>query len=164
MGGAVLSQPAVWTTGGVTRVYVGTANGFVAYQLTCASGGQPSLSHLWQNAVGSNASPLVANGVLYLATSGTLTAADPVSGMVLWSGAIGAVHWESPIVANGVLYMPDDGGLLNAFTVPGPPHPLPRPLPTGPSVGIPAPRPLTPQPSAPVAPGGPPAPLPNRRP
>jgi hypothetical protein len=74
----------------------------------------------WQTDTGGT-SPIVANNVLYYASSNALRAIDPTTGASLWSSAaIGGVHWQSPMVANGAVYMIDEAGRLTAFAVPAP--------------------------------------------
>jgi len=64
-------------------------------------------------------SPLVANGVVFMAHSKLISALDATSGAVLWSDTrIGAIHWESPIVVKGVLYITDQSGKLTAYALP----------------------------------------------
>ena len=119
-GGAVLPQPAVWVNpaDGSTWAFVANGNGLGAFKLAIAVDGTPSLAEQWRNAQG-GASPLVANNVLYYATSNVLRALDPTTGSLLWSTTqIGSVHWESPVVANGVVYVTDESGQLTAFAPP----------------------------------------------
>jgi outer membrane protein assembly factor BamB len=63
-------------------------------------------------------SPVVANGVVFVATSGQLIALDAETGQRLWSNALGPIHWESPTVADGAVYCSDENGALTAFTLP----------------------------------------------
>jgi outer membrane protein assembly factor BamB len=71
----------------------------------------------WSSGWGS--SPLVANGVVFIARSGMITALNAIDGSLLWSdNRIGAIHWESPIVANGKLYITDQSGNLTAYSLP----------------------------------------------
>jgi outer membrane protein assembly factor BamB len=61
---------------------------------------------------------MVANGVLFYARSGLVSALNPTSGTLLWSNnQIGGIHWESPIVANGVLYLADGAAKLTAYSL-----------------------------------------------
>jgi outer membrane protein assembly factor BamB len=118
--GDVLPQPAVWINpaDGATWVFVANGPGLAGYRLAIDTQGTPSLIEQWQSAQGGS-SPLIANGVLYVARSNLLRAMDPLTGNVLWSTAqIGSVHWESPVVANGMLYITDEGGHLTAFAPP----------------------------------------------
>jgi outer membrane protein assembly factor BamB len=75
----------------------------------------PSLKLEWKQSDGSS-SPIVANGILFCAVSGSVRALDPVTGKVLWRDShLGRIHWESPIVDNGVLYITDESGDLTAY-------------------------------------------------
>jgi outer membrane protein assembly factor BamB len=83
------------------------------------STGHPSIAGVWTLG-GAAGSALVANNVLYYATSRAVHALDPTTGHSLWSGTTaGGIHWQSPVVANGVLYIVDDGQHLTAFALPG---------------------------------------------
>jgi len=119
MGGLILTQPAVWVNpaDGSTWVFVSDANGLAALQLTINPSGDPSLALKWVSSGGT--SPLVANGVVYIAHSGKISALKATDGSLLWSNtSIGAIHWESPIVAQGVLYITDQGGKMTAYALP----------------------------------------------
>ena len=119
-GGAVLPQPAVWVNpaDGTTWVIVANSSGVAGLKLVVDAGGTPSLAAQWNVDPGAS-SPIVANGVLYVARSNLLRALDPTTGALLWSTTqIGGIHWESPVVANGVVYLPDESGHLNAFALP----------------------------------------------
>jgi len=121
-GGEVLTQPAVWTNpaDGSTWTFVANDQGLSALKVTLGSGGQPSLSTMWQNSSGGT-SPIIANNVLYYVGGGGLRALDPTTGNQLWADTnINNIHWQSPIVANGVLYTTDNGnnGRLTAYTLP----------------------------------------------
>ncbi len=115
-GGDVFSAIAVWVNRatGVTWAFVSNASGTSALTLAVDAGGNPSLVTAWQNAV-AGTSPLVANGVLYVAGSGALHAFNPTTGAQLWQGTIGGIHWESPVVANGIVYVTDESAHLTAF-------------------------------------------------
>ncbi|HLX27990.1 MAG TPA: PQQ-binding-like beta-propeller repeat protein [Casimicrobiaceae bacterium] len=120
-GGVVLTQPAVWTNpiDGSTWIFVVNGIGASGLRLELDAGGHPSLVVRWQNRVGGS-SPLLANNVLYFASSGTLRAVDPVNGTTLWSSSpIGSIHWQSPVVVNGTVYVADGSSHLSAFAVPG---------------------------------------------
>jgi outer membrane protein assembly factor BamB len=119
-GGAVLTTPAVWTNpaNGDTWVFVANNSGIAGLKLVI-NAGIPSLSPIWQKTPGGS-SPLVANGVLYLFSSGMIRALDPLTGNPLWSSTqVGGLHWESPIVANGALFVTDESSNLTAFTIRG---------------------------------------------
>ncbi len=113
----VFTAPAVWVNpqDKTSRVFVGTYNGLAAFRLQVDKSGQPGLKLEWKQSNGSS-SPIIANGILYCAVSGSIRALDPVNGKILWhDGHIGRVHWESPIVDNGVLYITDESGDLTAY-------------------------------------------------
>lgn len=116
-GEMVFTAPAVWVNSrdNASWVFVGTYNGLAAFRLLVDKSGVPSLKLEWKQSDGSS-SPIIANGVLYCAVSGSVRALDPVSGKVLWhDGNVGRIHWESPIVDNGVLYITDESGNLMAY-------------------------------------------------
>jgi hypothetical protein len=130
-GGGVLTAPAVWVNPAdhATWAFVANSRGVSGLKLTIAGDGTPGLSAQWQVATGGT-SPIVANGVLFYATSARIRALDPLDGHELWSDtAIGGIHWESPIVANGALFITDESGNLTAYaiggTIPTPPAPTP---------------------------------------
>ncbi len=119
MGGVILPQPAVWTdpVDQSTWVFVSNGNGIAGLELNISAGGDPSLVVRWTGPGGT--SPLVANGVLFLARSGVITALNPVNGNVLWSDRhIGPLHWQSPIVDIGILYIADSNGKITAYSLP----------------------------------------------
>jgi outer membrane protein assembly factor BamB len=65
-------------------------------------------------------SPIVAEDVLFYATSGRILGLLPLNGQILWQDTgIGSIHWESPIVANGVVYISDESGKLTTYSVGG---------------------------------------------
>jgi hypothetical protein len=119
VGGQILTQPAVWTNpqDGKVWVFVSTGSGLAALQLVLDGSGNPSLQSQWT--AGWGTSPILANGVLYYARSGLISALDPTTGSVLWSSnQVGSIHWQSPVVVNGVLYLEDQAGHLTAFSLP----------------------------------------------
>ena len=119
-GGAVLSQPAVWTNpaDGSAWVYVVNGNGGSALKLSVDSGGNPSLLPQWTLTQGGT-SPTVANGMVFYIDGGTVRAIDAITGAQLWSVANpGGTHWESLIIANGRLFATDGAGHLTTFAVP----------------------------------------------
>ena len=119
-GGAVLSQPAVWTNpgDGSAWVFIVNGSGASALRLGVDSAGMPSLVLQWSVAQGGT-SPIVANGMVFYIDGGTVRAVDAVSGGQLWSVAnSGGVHWQSLIIANATLYVTDGAGHLTAFGLP----------------------------------------------
>ncbi len=120
-GGEVLTAPAVWRnpSDGSTWTFVTNDNGVSGLKLTVDNSGTPSLTVKWQD-TSPGSSPLVANGVVYKATSNSIQARDPITGNVVWSSsAIGSGHWNSPIVASGALYVSDENNRLFAFALNG---------------------------------------------
>jgi hypothetical protein len=117
-GRAVLSRPATWSDAiGRSFAFVANENGISALQLLADSNGAPYLKRRWQKPI-PGTSPIIVNGVLFLANDHQITALDPSDGQILWSDtSIGPVHWQSPIVANGILYMADNSGLLYAWSL-----------------------------------------------
>ena len=116
-GEMVFTAPAVWVNpkDKTSWVFVGTYHGLAAFRLLVDKTGMPGLKLEWTQSEGSS-SPIIANGVLFCAVSGSVRALNPVSGKLLWrSKDIGSIHWESPIVDNGVLYITDESGNLTAF-------------------------------------------------
>jgi PQQ enzyme repeat/PQQ-like domain len=122
-GGPVLTQPAVWINpaDNSTWAFVANNNGISGLRLSIDLSGNPSLVSQWQKSF-AGTSPLVANGVLFLASSNIARALDPTTGNVLWSDntKIGGIHWESPVVANGWLYATDESSHLTAYKIPFP--------------------------------------------
>jgi outer membrane protein assembly factor BamB len=119
-GGMVLAAPAAWVDArdSTTWAFVATAEGLCGLRLEAGEGGEPTLVAAWTHSAGAT-SPVVANGVLYCAASGSVRALDPRSGRQLWgNGQIGGIHWQSPIVTAATLYICDNEGHLFAFTVP----------------------------------------------
>jgi hypothetical protein len=128
-GGGVFTQPAVWTNpaDGSAWTFVANGSGIAGLQLAIDGSGNPSLVAKWQSSNGGT-SPVIANGVLYYASSGVIRGLSPTTGTVLWQNTqIGNIHWESPVVANGTVYVMDESATLSAFggvaapTVPGVP-------------------------------------------
>ncbi len=119
MGGQIHTQPAVWVNPNdhSTWLFVTDYFGSAGLQLSVTPGGDPSLVTHWISAWGS--SPLVANGVVFIARSGMISALNATDGSLLWSdNRIGQIHWESPIVANSRLYITDQSGNITAFSLP----------------------------------------------
>jgi outer membrane protein assembly factor BamB len=124
------ATPAVWTDPkGIAWVFVTFPQEIDAYRLQTSAQGVSSLVHVWTSTAGSTGgegtSPVVSNGMVFVAMDNALLALDAFTGALLWSSAnasavhtIGPVHWESPIVANGWLYCSDENGNLTAYGLP----------------------------------------------
>ena len=119
----IFTAPAVWTDkDGTTWLFVGSGSSVTALQLVTV-GGRSTLQHVWTAPVGGT-SPIVANGIVFAATSGSINAFNARTGREVWSssqqsagGSIGNVHWESPIVVKGWLYMSDESGNISAYSL-----------------------------------------------
>jgi outer membrane protein assembly factor BamB len=118
----VLTQPAVWTDPTSHTIWLFVASGCAigGYRVV-TSGSHTALQQAWTASLDTT-SPIIANGVLFAATSGQILAFDPRTGHQLWSsnqpsagGTIGVIHWESPIVVNGRLYCSDEYGHVTAY-------------------------------------------------
>jgi len=123
MGGEVLTQPTVWVNPQDRSTWVFVVNdlGTTGLQLVIDGSGAPSLVARWTRAGAANAgtSPVLANNILFAATSNLITARSPTIGELLWSNnQIGAIHWASPIVVNGMVYITDSTGKLTAYRLP----------------------------------------------
>jgi outer membrane protein assembly factor BamB len=88
----VFAQPAVYQG---KWVFVADSAGTEGLLL---SGGK--LHVKWSNKTGGT-SPVVAGGLLYVATSGGVNVYVPFSGRLVAKLPVGSVHWQSPIVAAG---------------------------------------------------------------
>lgn len=121
LGNELFSAPAVWAARGApTLILLGLADGVRAYRLTTADR-TSRLTMAWSAKVAmqnQGTSPVVANGVVFVATSGRLIALDAGTGQRLWSDPVGPIHWESPTVADGAVYCSDEDGALTAFALP----------------------------------------------
>jgi hypothetical protein len=119
----VLTQPAVWRNPATGDSWLYVANGCAtsAYRAVTDSQRVTRLQQAWTVNQGGT-SPILAGGVLFIASDHQVVARDPLSGAQLWSstnlsagGSIGAVHWQSPIVIGGRLYCADQDGNLTAY-------------------------------------------------
>lgn len=126
----LFSTPAVWTDSSNNAwVVMGFSYVVEAYQLQTNGSGQSKLVQIWQSTPGQTngegTSPVVADGIVFVAYDGALFALNAATGNVLWDSAkygsskpMGPVHWQSPIVVNGWVYCSDLNGNLTAFTLP----------------------------------------------
>ena len=123
----LFSTPAVWTDSSNNAwIFMGFSNEVLAYRLETNGSGMSQLDGIWQSSPGSTSgegtSPVVANGIVFVAFDGAIVALNATSGTELWSSAksssgktIGQVHWQSPIVVNGSVYCSDENGNLTAY-------------------------------------------------
>jgi outer membrane protein assembly factor BamB len=92
LGNELFSAPAVWARRrATTSIFLGLADGVHAYRLTTTDR-TSRLTIAWsaQVAMGNQGtSPVIANGVVFVATSGQLIALDAETGQRLWSNALG---------------------------------------------------------------------------
>jgi outer membrane protein assembly factor BamB len=119
----VFTQPVVWSDPqtGTLWLFVATGCGTIGYQVVTSAQGTTTLKVGWSSGQ-DGTSPVLAGGVLFLATSNMIGALDPRTGRQLWSsasasagGTIGGIHWESPIVLDGRVYCADEDGNLTAY-------------------------------------------------
>jgi hypothetical protein len=119
-GGEILTAPAVWTDGsGVRWVFVSSESHLAGYTVTLNASNQPQLTQQWDIATTAT-SPLVANGVLYVAGGTSVRAYNPHTGGLLWTSSppIGSIHWQSPVVVDGLVLVEDGSGYLTAWGLP----------------------------------------------
>jgi outer membrane protein assembly factor BamB len=125
---SLFSSPAVWTDPSANPwIFIGLYNQVDAYRLETSSSGASQLVSAWQWRAGRTrvgTSPVVANGVVFVAFDRAIVALDALNGTELWSSAepfsnhtIGPVHWQSPIVVNGSVYCADQNGRLTAYSL-----------------------------------------------
>ncbi len=130
---SIITAPATWTNpaDGSHWVFVAHFTGVVGLQLGTDANGFPVLNPVWQNlnpgtslnTQVTSTSPLVANGVLYYASSDkVLRAVNPTTGALLWQDttSLSSVKWQSPVVANGMLYFADRGRVVTGWESPAP--------------------------------------------
>jgi hypothetical protein len=115
-GGVILTAPAVYKdSNGTIRVFVGTSSGLAGYTLTLnPTTHVPVLTQVWKKAVNST-SPMVAGNVVYATGATTMGAYSPIDGSLLWSTAVGSIHWESPVVDGGFVILSDGAGHLTEW-------------------------------------------------
>jgi outer membrane protein assembly factor BamB len=119
-----LAQPLAWKdASGSVWLFVATLCHVDAFQVVTSPQGVTRLQKAWYLGVEAT-SPILAGGVLFVATSNALLALDPHTGHRLWSsaqptakGSIAGIHWETPIVVGGRLYCPDEEGQLTAYSL-----------------------------------------------
>jgi outer membrane protein assembly factor BamB len=114
----VLTAPAIWSTKAHGAwLILANSCGVTAYRLTSPSTGKFKLVVAWSLGQGGS-TPVVKQGVLWIARDGNLGAYNPLNGQTLWStDAIGGIHWEYPLVAGNRLFLSDELGHLQAFSV-----------------------------------------------
>jgi PQQ-like domain len=116
-GGEVLTAIAVWQNpvDGVIWTFVANDSGVSGLKVSVDGSGNPSLSSPWANGTGGT-SPVVANGMLFYASTAGVKALDPTTGTELFSdSSIGGLHWQSAIVVDGRLFVIDENKNLWAY-------------------------------------------------
>ncbi|HEX3369118.1 MAG TPA: PQQ-binding-like beta-propeller repeat protein, partial [Candidatus Cybelea sp.] len=119
----LFSAPAIWARGSSNPwIFLGFSSSVTAYRLQSSSSGASMLHDVWQATPGSSSgegsSPVIANGMLFVAFNNDLVALNAATGAPLWSSAqsngpnVGGIHWQSPIVVNGWVYCSDQSGNL----------------------------------------------------
>ncbi len=120
IGYLLFSIPGIWTgPAGATYVFIGIADGVHAYRLVTTNRASRLVSawHTTLDLGREAATPVVSDGVLFLATSSGLLALDAQTGRRLWSStAIGPIHWQIPVVARDTVYCADQNATLTAFS------------------------------------------------
>jgi outer membrane protein assembly factor BamB len=121
LGHELFSAPAVWTRAdGPTFVFVQLSDGMHAYRVVTVDG-KTRLDVAWQTpleAGNQGTSPVVSDGVIFVALSGELVALDAQTGRRLWGHPLGPIHWQSPALAGDAVYCADGTGALYAFALP----------------------------------------------
>jgi outer membrane protein assembly factor BamB len=125
----LFSTPAVWTDRSNSAwIFMGFPDVVEAYRLQTNSHGVSQLVGVWHSSPGQTngegTSPVIANGIVFVAFDGAIVALNARNGNELWSSAspsagrsIGSVHWQSPIVVNGWVYCADENGDLTAYSL-----------------------------------------------
>jgi outer membrane protein assembly factor BamB len=125
----LFATPAVWTVPSNNAwVFIAFPRSVQGYRLQTNSHGVSQLVKMWDvspgQTGGEGTSPVIANGIVFVAFDNALVALNARNGNLLWSSAhvgaghsIGPVHWESPIVVNGSVYCSDENGQLTAYSL-----------------------------------------------
>jgi outer membrane protein assembly factor BamB len=119
-----LAQPLAWQdASGSIWLFVATLCHMDAFRVVTSPQGVTKLQKAWYLGVEAT-SPILAGGVLFVATGQALLALDPHTGHQLWSsaqpsagGSIAGIHWETPIVVDGRVYCPDEEGQMTAYSL-----------------------------------------------
>ena len=115
----LFSAPAVWADHGATWVVIDVSDGVHAYKVVTENR-KSRLLEAWHADVESTSegtSPVVSDGIIFVAGNRALVALDVHDGHRLWTRSIGRIHWESPIIANGTLYCSDQDGNVVAYAL-----------------------------------------------
>lgn len=113
----VLTAPAIWRApGGALWVLYANDCGTVGYRLSSPAAGTFRLERVWSLSQGGT-TPVVRDGRLYVARTGTLAVYNPATGKVEAQTSIGGIHWQFPLVAGGRLYLTDQSGHVSAYAL-----------------------------------------------
>jgi outer membrane protein assembly factor BamB len=117
-GGEVLTQPAAWRDPARnTWLFVTNHRGTIAYQLVADEDDQPKLTEMWESDA-TGTTPVVVNGIIYLAAPHHFVALRATTGEMLWhDDTIGDIHWQSPIVIDDTVYIEDNSGYISAYSM-----------------------------------------------
>lgn len=115
----VLTAPAVWTArSGAPWVFYANSCGLAGYRVS-GQAGHFRLDRVWSSSSGGT-TPILHDGVLYLASGGHLTAFDPSSGKRLARVSdLGDIHWEYPRIAGHRLFISDQSGHISCYELSG---------------------------------------------
>jgi hypothetical protein len=107
-----------------STVYVPCKNGVTAVNTSPS----PSISIAWTAASGTKGPPIVAGGLVWSITGGTLYGLDPATGATVQQVSVGgeANHFPTPSVGDGLLLAPSTDQVYafsGSFGLPGPPAP-----------------------------------------
>jgi outer membrane protein assembly factor BamB len=94
-------------------LYVGGSDGGL-YALDAANGGDPRW--LFPTGAPITASPVIAAGIVYIASGTTLYAIDAGTGTELWRYGAGYTIVTSPVVVSGYIFIGGTDGFLDAIT------------------------------------------------
>ena len=115
-GGAVMTQPEAWFDTATRQTWLFIANHRGISGLKVDTEGDVDLVPVWMTKDVTGTSPVMANGILFVATSHALRALDPGTGAVLWQdNAIGDIHWQSPIIVNRQIFLSDHNGHMDSW-------------------------------------------------
>jgi len=116
-GGTVLTHPLAWKepSTNITWLFVANGGGLSAYTVNTDANGLTTLKNAYSNRNLPGSSPFMANDILFLQGSASISALDPTTGSLLWQGVTSGLHWQSPIVVNGAIYLVDQTTHARAF-------------------------------------------------
>ena len=115
------TQPAIWTDPDDHTAWaiIAHGKGIAGYDFSADAQGNPAQALRWST-TSAGTSPVIANGIVYYATSSRVRALNAKTGALIWSDdRIGNIHWQSPIVVNGRLYIADQSARLWVYELDG---------------------------------------------